>query len=597
MVVVVVAAAGYSSPERIQKKIIRSGTMKLNRVLMLLLLAFLFVGSGFTAFGATINPRSYWLLEDGYSAPFSMGKTLTVTKIFGANRSKVDLLGTGTWMQRVDNSGNLLMYGSTMSDGGAFDVVNSQNAILFPAEMVVGETHRVSWLRNEYDSDGASHGQGRDSVAVTVNGPETVTVPAGTYTTYRFLVVDTWTDSWEQSGTSSSTFWLAKGVGWVKVIRNGQTYELQEHQGGPPLKPRFSASTTGVTTSLSWSSQANTQGYTLFYAPYPGVESIGSIDMGAETGGSFTLWEGAAFYLAVQAYNSFGSSELSNIAHFVISGGDSWANGLYVIDASDKEVIKFDLDGNNAQIVIPAGMLTSPRDISIDKSGNMLIAEDNIGVKVFEPGNTTPSRTFGPEKPRTMTVGNDGTIYVGSLTTGSIYKYDSSYNHIGTLDFSDVLGGPAGNYEGPTGMAIDPATEHLIFSTHWASSGTDRGLIEIELDGTIVNYFGPGWYSFESVTFGTHGHLYTWDNTYSGTTGSYGLRVYNSGRTQIDVLFGDQYHSLCAIGFDTSGKLYFSDYYGGGIGVYTLDANLAPTLINTIQNSNLSNPGRIFIKQ
>ena len=564
---------------------------------MSFLLAFLFVGNGFTAFGATINPRDYWLLEDGYSASFSMGKTLTVTKIFGANRSKVGLLGTGFWMQRSDDSGNLLMYGATMSGGGNFDVVNSQNAILFPAEMVVGETHRISWLRNEYDSGGTSHGQGRDSVAVTVSGPETVTVPAGTYITYKFEVVDTWSDSWGDSGTSSSTFWLAKGDGWIKVIRNGVTYELQEHQGGAPLPPQFSASTTGVTLSLSWSSPANTQGYTLFYAPYPGVESIGSIDMGAETSGSFTLWEGAAFYLAVQAYNSSGSSEFSNITYIVIPSGGSWKNGLYVIDASDKEVIRFDLDGNDAQIVIPAGVLTTPRTICFDKSGNMLIAETNIGVKVFEPGAATPSKTFGVTTPREMIVGNDGTIYVASLTTGSIYKYDSNYNHIGTLDYSDVLGGSAGNYEGPNGMAIDPATGHIIFSTLWASSGTDRGLIEIELDGTIVNYFGPGWYSLRGTAFGTYGYLYVWDSTNSSTTGAYGLRVYDSSRTQIDVLFGNKYHAYCSALFDNSGKLYFSEYYGGGIGVYTLDANLTPTLVNTLQNSNLTGPGRIFIKQ
>jgi hypothetical protein len=90
---------------------------------------------------------------------------------------------------------------------------------------------------------------------------------------------------------------------------------------GPPSAPQLSVTTSGITLSLSWSSIENADGYTLIYAPspYQGPETIGSIDMGTETGGSFTLWEGAAFYLAVQAYNKFGSSGYSNIEHFSVS--------------------------------------------------------------------------------------------------------------------------------------------------------------------------------------------------------------------------------------------------------------------------------------
>jgi formylglycine-generating enzyme required for sulfatase activity len=291
--------------------------MKMKKVLLFLLLAFFLTGNGLTAFGATINPGDYWVLEDGYSALFSTEKTLTVTEksSSGENLFSVNFMGTGTWTQRYDASGNLLMYGSTMSGGGYFDVVNPQKAVLFPSEMVVGMTHRVSWQRNEY---GGGAYQGSDSVAVTLSGPETVTVPAGTYATYKFVVVDVWADSWGDRGTTKSTFWLAQGIGWVKVMRNSVTYELQEHEEGPPGTPTMTLTTSGTRVSLSWSA-AGATGYRLFYAPYPAGSPTGVMDMGGSTSFSIDLSVGAAYYVFVQAYNSYGYSGYSSIDHFTIT--------------------------------------------------------------------------------------------------------------------------------------------------------------------------------------------------------------------------------------------------------------------------------------
>jgi len=91
--------------------------------------------------------------------------------------------------------------------------------------------------------------------------------------------------------------------------------------GTPTLDaPKLTVTITGTTVSLYWTSVAGATGYALFYAPYPyaGPETIGSIDMGTQTGISVNLWEGAAFYVAVQAYNPAGSSSYSNIEFFSI---------------------------------------------------------------------------------------------------------------------------------------------------------------------------------------------------------------------------------------------------------------------------------------
>jgi len=88
----------------------------------------------------------------------------------------------------------------------------------------------------------------------------------------------------------------------------------------PPVAPVLTASTYGVTVTVAWSPVANAVGYVLSYAPYPyaGPETIGSVDMGNQTGLSIDLWPGAAFYVAVQAYNSAGGSGYSNIACVII---------------------------------------------------------------------------------------------------------------------------------------------------------------------------------------------------------------------------------------------------------------------------------------
>ena len=92
--------------------------------------------------------------------------------------------------------------------------------------------------------------------------------------------------------------------------------------GTPTLEaPKLTVTITGTTVSFSWTSVAGATGYTLSYAPYPytGPDSIVSVDMGTQTGISVNLWKGAAFYVAVQANNSAGSSGYSNIEYFVVN--------------------------------------------------------------------------------------------------------------------------------------------------------------------------------------------------------------------------------------------------------------------------------------
>jgi hypothetical protein len=75
---------------------------------------------------------------------------------------------------------------------------------------------------------------------------------------------------------------------------------------------------TGPTVTLSWDPTFGANGYTIYFAPYPEADYVESIDVGDRTTVTFDVWEGAAFYVAVQAYNENETSDLSNVETFVV---------------------------------------------------------------------------------------------------------------------------------------------------------------------------------------------------------------------------------------------------------------------------------------
>ena len=72
----------------------------------------------------------------------------------------------------------------------------------------------------------------------------------------------------------------------------------------------------GSWVTLAWSEASGADGYTLLYAPYPDATSIGRIDMGTQRELGPFDGTGMAFYVAIQARNGSGESELSNIEWF-----------------------------------------------------------------------------------------------------------------------------------------------------------------------------------------------------------------------------------------------------------------------------------------
>jgi len=291
--------------------------------LIFLSLAVCMLGAS-AAFAETIATKDYWVLTDGYRGEFTNSGQVAVSYgPYGGYITEdvfdVDWPGTtGTTDQFFKyDAGRLVYYGARYVDSsGEYTYVPEAGQDFLPAVLEVGKNYTATWLRKEYQN-GLYVGAGRDTYAITVRGPFTTTVPAGAYTTYELNLTNNWETSSGSRGTTAYTYYVARDIGWVKLIRDGMIYELESY-ARPLSPPRLSVAASGVTLSFSWTPVADATGYTLFYAPYPGLGYIGSIDMGTKTSGSFVLWDAAAFYVAVQARNSYGSSGYSNIEHFVI---------------------------------------------------------------------------------------------------------------------------------------------------------------------------------------------------------------------------------------------------------------------------------------
>ncbi len=87
------------------------------------------------------------------------------------------------------------------------------------------------------------------------------------------------------------------------------------NMGEIPQRQVLTLSVEDTKVSISWSTVENADGYKLFYAPYPDAQYIADYDMGKQTSLIFE-GSGTAFYVAVQAYNTGGISDFSNIEFF-----------------------------------------------------------------------------------------------------------------------------------------------------------------------------------------------------------------------------------------------------------------------------------------
>ena len=194
--------------------------------------------------------------------------------------------------------------------------------------------------------------------------------------------------------------------------------------------PTLTVSTAGTTVSLSWTSIAGATGYTLYYAPHPytGPDSIGNIIMGTQTSISASLSDGAAFYVAVEAYDSVESSEYSNIELFTVDASGQ-ANWTFTEDNVD-----FGISG------------VSPEAVLLDDGSVRLYVTGGIqGMTLYR---ASDGLTFTEETASLPLGGSDPTLI--RLGDGTYRMY---YNDRDTIKTATSPDGLAWTEESSTGIS------------------------------------------------------------------------------------------------------------------------------------------------
>ncbi|MFW5443177.1 MAG: ELWxxDGT repeat protein [Methylococcaceae bacterium] len=147
----------------------------------------------------------------------------------------------------------------------------------------------------------------------------------------NFHISSLWISDGTEKGTIDTNMQVDPGT--CPVSMNGQLYlygwegmeygsELYRYNlsDNIPASPVAIVSIDETKVTLTWNSVSGAEGYNLVYAPYPyaGPETISSFDLENTTSLSVDLWQGAAFYVAIEAYNSDSVSEYSNIELFIL---------------------------------------------------------------------------------------------------------------------------------------------------------------------------------------------------------------------------------------------------------------------------------------
>lgn len=164
-------------------------------------------------------------------------------------------------------------------------------------------------------------------------------------------------------------------------------FYVSMHAVAAPVAPTLNYSVEyhpeGPVAIIKWNDVPGATKYKLLYAPIPytGPDSIGSIDIVAIEGHSIfyaDLWEGAAFYVAIQSGDETGFSGYSNIESIVITSSESINLAGNWTLKSFKNDCGINLNDGNVVIKQLGDYVT----ISLPGGGSVLgdLNEDQLGV-------------------------------------------------------------------------------------------------------------------------------------------------------------------------------------------------------------------------
>ncbi len=214
-----------------------------------------------------------------------------------------------------------------------------------------------------------------------------------------------------------------------------------------PAPPVISVSMQGLDLSMSWNPVAGADGYRLSYAPLPdtGPQSIGTIDVGNATSYFYSLWEGAAFLVAVQAYDSQETSDYSNTAKVITPSAIAQGAPQLFYNLDDSIItiswqpvpnatgysLNYSLSEQDSFIAVDLGNQTSLTYINLDAVTTYTIAlkaYNDFGMSSLSNIETFTMSTSDDEESRTLFYGLVNVIPAGFQGTWNIGGHQLTTN-------------------------------------------------------------------------------------------------------------------------------------------------------------------------
>ncbi len=249
----------------------------------------------------------------------------TATAIAAGASHTIALMFDGTLKAWGSNASGQLGNGTTTSSSTPVAVNGLGGTV---TALTAGRAHTVVLMSDGTvkawgDNTSGSLGDGTwilmktTPVAVTGLGGTVAAIATGWGHTVA-LMADGTVKAWGENAS-----WELGDGTWFDRNRPVTVLGLTITANGAPAAPTMILSTQGLNVSVFWSPVAGATGYTLCYAPYPWmswmtINDIAYANVGNTTSFSIDLWQGAAFFVALQAYNAQGSSDFSNINYFVM---------------------------------------------------------------------------------------------------------------------------------------------------------------------------------------------------------------------------------------------------------------------------------------
>ena len=135
-----------------------------------------------------------------------LAATSTESVTFSSGSSSTD--SGVTYMQQDSNSGDIRLYGMKYPNSVVKTVTDRPLPVIWPGTWESGKTNTT----NIHYSDGTTDST---SYSYTIMGQESVTTPAGTFATWKYVIV---------SGTVNETFWFSPQLGnYVKIAMTNGT--------------------------------------------------------------------------------------------------------------------------------------------------------------------------------------------------------------------------------------------------------------------------------------------------------------------------------------------------------------------------------------